>query len=95
MPLPSDLWASPTWRTSLDRGMKTMGTRTTQQMLHHAPEELYDLENDPMETRNLAGSSKHASVLAELRRKVYEFRKRTEDPWLRYFDRISATPVNL
>lgn len=32
-----------------------------------ASEELYDLENDPHETRNLADSEEHASKLAELR----------------------------
>ncbi len=64
-------------------------------MLRHAPEELYDIEADPMETANLAGSSLHQGVLAELREKVTEFRRETGDPWLRYFDRIESPPQPL
>ena len=59
-------------------------------MLHHAPEELYDIVADPMETTNLAGSAAHQAVLSELREKVAKFRADTEDPWLRYFNRIES-----
>jgi hypothetical protein len=33
-----------------------------------APEELYDLKNDPMEKNNLAGDVKYARVLSKLRK---------------------------
>ena len=35
-------------------------------------EELYDLVGDPMETRNLAGSSDYLEILTELRRRTDE-----------------------
>ena len=90
MPLPSDLWGSSTWQGVRRRQDRTVGLRNTQKMLHHAPEELYDLDADPMEANNLAGSARHQSILAELRAEVDAFRERTGDPWLRYFRRIES-----
>jgi N-sulfoglucosamine sulfohydrolase len=95
MPLPSDLWDSPTWQGVRARGLERMGARAVQAVLHHAPEELYDVENDPTESRNLAALPKHASVLEDLRRRVREFREETSDPWLEYFDRIETQPAPL
>ena len=44
--------------------------------------ELYDLENDPYEFRNLAGESAHAPKLAELKAQLAGWRRRTGDPLL-------------
>ncbi len=45
-------------------------------------EELYDLAEDPDETRNLAGSPAHAAVLEDMRARLNRWMKRTEDPLL-------------
>ena len=95
MPLPSDLWKSPTWGGVRARGLEKMGERRTQDVLHHSEEELYDVVADPMETNNLAGSRTHENVLAELRDKVTDFRRETKDPWLGYFERVEAPPEPL
>jgi len=95
MPLPSDLWASPTWQGVRSRGLTKMGARATEAVLHHQPEELYDIERDPAEAHNLAGSAEHANVLAELRKRVAEFREKTSDPWGEYFTRIETPPPPL
>ncbi len=95
MPLPSDLWKSPTWAGVRSRGLDKMGRRKTQDVLHHAKEELYDIVADPMETNNLTGSSSHAATLKELREKVVNFRRETGDPWLGYFERIDSPPEPL
>jgi len=50
--------------------------------LHRPAEELYDLENDPDEVKNLASNRKYREVLEELRQKTLSFRKKTRDPWL-------------
>ncbi len=44
------------------------------------PEELYDLEADPFETTNLAGSPEHEKVLREQRERLYNWILETHDP---------------
>jgi N-sulfoglucosamine sulfohydrolase len=46
------------------------------------PEELYDLQTDPLEQHNLAADPAHASVLADLRARLQEMMKRTKSPLL-------------
>ncbi len=80
MPLPSDLWRSATWGAVLDEGLD-LGLRSTDKVLHHQPEELYDLQTDPLETTNVSDDPALAGVVAGMRAKVKEFRVRTGDPW--------------
>ena len=63
---------------------KNRGVRTAKWKLidfYELPEEweLYDLENDPDEVRNLAGRPEHRAVVAQLRRKLAELRVETGD----------------
>jgi arylsulfatase A-like enzyme len=48
-----------------------------------APEELYDLQADPGETRNLADDADHADLLANMRARLARWMHRTDDPLLR------------
>jgi N-sulfoglucosamine sulfohydrolase len=81
-PHASDLWGSPTWQGVLKRGDAKMGERDVKAYLHRPKEELYDLTNDPHELKNLAKDPAHAKTLEELRAKLADWRKRTNDPWL-------------
>lgn len=80
MPLPTDLFDSPVWQGIRGRGDAQMGKRRTAAVLKHEPEELFDLQNDPLETVNLAREQR--DVRRELASRVLEFRQRTKDPWL-------------
>ncbi len=82
MPLPSDLWRSTTWRAIEGEQMSHCGARRTAEMMHHAAEELYDIEADPLETTNLADQPALRPVLESMRRRVQEFRRATADPWV-------------
>jgi arylsulfatase A-like enzyme len=51
-------------------------------------EELYDLESDPGELRNLAGSRRHGAALREMRRTLDAHMKKTRDPFRRMRNEI-------
>jgi N-sulfoglucosamine sulfohydrolase len=87
-PFASDLWNSATWQDSLKRGEDFMyGRRTIKSLIQRPRFELYDLENDPDEIRNLAGEPQHRQLLAELQQKLRDFQRRTGDPWVLKWDR--------
>ena len=44
--------------------------------------ELYDLENDPFEFRNLADAPEHRAALQDLKARLLQWRKDTDDPFL-------------
>ena len=81
-PMSSDLYNSPTWQGIKSRGDKTIGKRNLATYVNRPREELYDLEKDPNELKNVAGDEAYAKVLTELRDKVKEWQEKTKDPWL-------------
>jgi N-sulfoglucosamine sulfohydrolase len=81
-PFATDLFVSKTWQGMLQRKLPTMGKRSTHTYLHRPHEELYDVEKDPAESRNLAADVRYDGVLRELRAKLQQMRTTTDDPWL-------------
>lgn len=53
--------------------------RRTNAFLQRPREEFYDVETDPYELKNLAGESRHASTVADLKRRLDEFMKQQGD----------------
>ncbi len=85
-PFASDLWAASTWQATIQNGRKNYGKRVVEAYLHRPKFELYDLENDPHEVKNLADDPKHREVLEEMKAKLKVFQKRTSDPWILKWD---------
>jgi N-sulfoglucosamine sulfohydrolase len=82
-PFASDLWVAPTWQAQYKQGMDTpYGKRTVGEYIHRPQFELYDLQNDPHESKRLADDPKYADVLAQMKAKLKAFQKRTDDPWI-------------
>jgi len=81
-PFASDLWESSTWQAVLQRGDKFYGKRSIDAYLHRSEFELYDLDEDPYEIKNLAGDAKYEKLLGELKEKLKSFQNRTNDPWI-------------
>ncbi|KOS41524.1 hypothetical protein ACN38_g7605 [Penicillium nordicum] len=90
-PFAADIYGSLSWediRNSSDSEIM-IGERKLKDYFFRAPEELYDLENDPNEVNNLVKDPEHAAVLEDLRTKLETWQRRTEDPWL-YRDGVST-----
>jgi len=81
-PLPTDLFRSPTWTAVREKQVEKMGKRPAEHVLQRAPEELYDLETDPVETTNRIDDPDLQEAAVEMREKLHAFRRATKDPWL-------------
>jgi len=81
-PLPSDLFRSRTWTAVREEGVDTLGERPRAGFEQQDRESLFDMRDDPNETRNLIDDSAYAAIAEEMRQKVMAFRIATADPWL-------------
>jgi N-sulfoglucosamine sulfohydrolase len=81
VPTAEDLFNSVTWQGILTRHDTTVGQRSMDALIHRAKEELYDLESDPGESKNLAADPASARVLGEMRRRMKQWQEKTRDPW--------------
>jgi N-sulfoglucosamine sulfohydrolase len=81
-PFASDLYNSPTWQGVLKRGDRKLGKRDLDSFLHRPREELYDLERDPNELKNVAVDPKYGDVLKDLRGRLRDWQEKTKDPWV-------------
>jgi N-sulfoglucosamine sulfohydrolase len=81
-PFASDLHGSATWQGVLKDGLSTYGRRSVKDFLARPRWELYDLEADPDEIKNLAEDPQSRDTLAALKAKLKAFQERTKDPWL-------------
>lgn len=82
-PFASDLVDSPTWEAVLSRNnpKELYGQRTVSAYVHRPRHELYDLDADPDEVRNLADEPQHAAMLKQLQNRLQLWQKNTNDPW--------------
>jgi N-sulfoglucosamine sulfohydrolase len=81
-PFATDLFISKTWQGILQRRSEMMGKRRTSEYLRRPAEELYDIEQDPAESKNLAAVPDFQNVLVSMREKLKKMREETDDPWL-------------
>lgn len=81
-PFASDLYASPTWQMALKTKLPVYGLRSTSAYIYRPRFELYDLEADPDELKNLADAPQQAKLIGELKDKLKAWQKQTRDPWV-------------
>ena len=81
-PFASDLWAASTWQSIYRKQLENFGQRKVQDYLFRSEFELYDLSKDPNELVNLANKEDYQEVLEEMKTKIADFQKSTNDPWL-------------
>jgi N-sulfoglucosamine sulfohydrolase len=82
VPVASDVQLSPSWKAITSTPGAKLGKRTLEAFTHRPPEEFYDLTADPDEVVNLAAEPAHATVLADLRKQIHDWRAATHDPCL-------------
>ena len=80
-PLAKDLLESPTWVSMREQELDLYGKRTPDSLLHRPRIELFDLEADPHETKNLADDPKKRSTRKRLEQQLRKFQLDTGDPW--------------
>lgn len=80
-PISADIKKSPTWQAIVKRNQQ-LGDRQIKTYLQRPEHELYDLQADPHELRNLAKNTAYAAVLAALQTQLREMMINTNDPWL-------------
>ena len=86
-PFASDLWAASSWQAQYRKSMSApYGTKTVGQYIQRPKFELYDIANDPNESKNLAGDPESAELLTEYQDKLKAFQKRMDDPWIMKWD---------
>lgn len=86
-PFASDLWDASSWQAQWKKGKDApYGRKTVGQYIHRPRFELYDLQADPHESRNLSEDPQFAAVLAEYQEKLKAFQRQTDDPWIMKWD---------
>ncbi|MDA7922118.1 sulfatase [Verrucomicrobiales bacterium] len=84
-PLPIDTVQRRTWVELRERDDETLGKRPIKNFLHRPRLELYDLQEDPSETNNLAEKEDHQKTVSKMVDDLVARLTHQEDPWLRKY----------
>lgn len=80
-----DFYVSPTFQDLLNRtmeGKETYWFRTLKEYYYRSHWELYDLSRDPEETNNVADSPSYQDIFLDLRKRLLDWQRVTNDPWI-------------
>ncbi len=83
-PIAGDIAGSASWKIA--QKQPAQNGKTPQQYLHRPAFELFDLQADPQELKNLADDPKLAATRADLLQRLRQMMKETKDPWLAHVD---------
>ena len=84
-PIASDLFGSPTFQDILKHASQNVSTKwfkTLDQYYNRSEFELFDLDKDPLETKNVIDDPAYQDVAKELKDKLWQWQINTDDPWL-------------
>ncbi len=84
-PIASDLFSSPTFQDllkSTEGNVSTKWFKDLQDYYYRSEWELFDVQDDPQEMKNLASDSSHQDVLQNMKEKLLGWQNVTHDPWL-------------
>uniref|UniRef100_A0A9J8A2P4 N-sulfoglucosamine sulfohydrolase (sulfamidase) n=1 Tax=Cyprinus carpio carpio TaxID=630221 RepID=A0A9J8A2P4_CYPCA len=95
-PIDQDFYMSPAFQDLLNRtqsGQPTGWFKTLNEYYYRERWELFDIQSDPTERRNLAGDPAYAPVLESLRDQLLKWQWQTEDPWVCEPDAVLETKL--
>ncbi|MES2924682.1 MAG: sulfatase [Verrucomicrobiota bacterium] len=82
-PFATDLWAASTWQAQYRKGLDApYGKRTVGSYIYRPEFELYDIANDPAESKNRAAEPAFSEQLNSMKARLKVLQKNTADPWL-------------
>lgn len=84
-PLPIDTVQRRTWLNARKSDHQLLGARSIDAFLHRPQLELYDLQNDPWEVKNLATEPSAKTVLDKSVAELVKRLEEQQDPWLRNY----------
>lgn len=86
-PFASDLWAASTWQAQLEKGKDApYGQKTVDEYVNRPPFELYAIDKDPHESKNLADNPEYADILEKYKALLKQKQKELNDPWITKWD---------
>ncbi|WP_164101650.1 sulfatase family protein [Candidatus Laterigemmans baculatus] len=82
-PFASDLWAASSWQSQYQKGLDApYGKKTVGEYIQRPYFELYDMQQDPHEAKNLADDPRYADTLQTYKKKLQAFQEEMGDPWI-------------
>lgn len=84
-PIDQDFYLSPTFQDMLNRTKAKQNLywyKTLNEYYKRSEWELYDLKKDAEELNNLFGKTSYANITADLQKRLFEWQKSTNDPWI-------------
>jgi len=86
-PFASDLWSASSWQAQFRQSQDApYGQKTVGEYINRPKFELYDVDMDPHESKNLALDREYNAVLVEYQEKLKAMQKEMQDPWVMKWD---------
>ena len=84
-PIDQDFYLSPTFQDILNRTKQALEIpwyKNLTQYYYRPQWELFSLETDPKELKNLYGHAEYASIIMDLKLSLNSWQNITQDPWI-------------
>ncbi len=82
-PFASDLWAASSFQAQYRKSMSApYGQKTVRDYIHRPEFEFFKIDEDPHESKNLAGEAEHAEALERYKKKLKAQQQTFHDPWV-------------
>jgi N-sulfoglucosamine sulfohydrolase len=86
-PFASDLWDASSFQSQYRKSLDApYGQKTVGEYIHRPAFELYRIDEDPNESKNLAADPAHHDILTQYKDKLRALQKEMGDPWIQKWE---------